>query len=697
MSPDRLRFTALAAALGFVAVLADCASSSSDPPGGRAGAAASSGGNAGAAISAAGAAGFPARGGSTGNSAGASNAGGTAGSVVEIEAGAAGAAGSGPDGGEWPGPAGWPANADLPYYPTNWDEPYRAQYHYTSPNGWLNDANGLWYYGGVYHLTFQTYPYTLTEGPKQWGHATSPDLIHWVTAPIALEPSHVPGDAWSGSTVIDLDNTSGLQTGKSPVLVTVYTATSVGTAIAYSNDLGLTWQAYSGNPLAIDGGDPHVFWYEPAQHWVCVTASSAGSRFFTSPDLKVWKQTGTSEFGLDCPDLYELPVDGVTSNTKWVLQRASGAYLVGQFDGNSFVADPGGPYNQDLGVGFYASQTYYRRTFPDPRTVQMAWINSNDLREPITAPFNQSLSFPVQLGLRTFPEGIRLTRSPIAEINELYGVTRHFGAQVLAANQNLLAGISAKTYDFELAVDVTKSTAKQIQFQLANKSFTYDIASRQLLGTALPTLSGAAPTLAPLNGIVTFRLLADWGQLELFGNDGELSYTRALGFTPEDASLSLSADGALALVSADFRALERAWPGVAALSSSQIDDADAATKYAGTWTNVADDRTYFESTCHVGSSAGTSVETTLTGTRFEWHGLKNDDLGKVAISVDGTVVLPSVDMYAPIRQIATIQIPTALAAGSHVVKVTVTGDKNPASNGTAMVHDFFESYVDAAP
>jgi fructan beta-fructosidase len=602
-------------------------------------------------------------------------------------------------GGNWAGDAGWGTDADFPYYPSNYDEPHRAQYHYTAPNGWINDVNGVWYYGGVYHLTTQAYPFTLAQGPKHWGHAISTDLIHWATAPIALDPGvNVPGDAWSGSTVVDVDNASGLQTGTAPVLVTVYTATSKGPCLAYSNDFGRTWQAYDQNPVNIVGGDPHVFWHEPTHRWVCATASVGNTTFYTSTDLKMWSKASSVAFGLDCPDIYELPVDGVATNTKWVLQQGSGEYLIGQFDGQTFTPDPGGPYAIDYGLGFYASQAFYRRTFPDARVVQMAWINSNDHVDPVTGPWNQAISFPVELRLKTEPQGVRVTRTPIAEIAGLYGATQHWSQQVLAQGHNLLAGLESKTFDLELVVNVTNSAAAAIQFQLANESFSYDITHQAFAGTTLETLSGASISLAPESGQVTFRILADWSQLELFGNNGEVSYTRSIGFTPADSSLSITADGPLSIVSADFRQLNRAWPGRAALSSAQLDDADPSTTYSvvsgGQPSVVTDDGAYLASTCHVLDGAGSFVQATVTGTRVEWHGLKNVDLGKVDISLDGQVVATNVDCYDPIRQIATLYSARGLTNGPHTLVVSANGTKNPASAGTAFVHDFFASYVD---
>jgi sucrose-6-phosphate hydrolase SacC (GH32 family) len=606
------------------------------------------------------------------------------------DAGDGGSKDAGAFGGDWPPDGGWGPNANLPYWPTNYDEPYRGQYFFTAPNGWLNDANGLWYYGGVFHLSYQAYPYTLQGLAKHWGHATSPDLVHWSTAPVMLDPGvNVPGDAWSGSTVVDVDNTSGLKTGTNPVLVTLYTATSKGTCLAYSNDLGVTWQPYAGNPLAIGDAnanndrDPHVFWHEPTHQWVCAHYDS-GIKFYTSPDLRTWTLQSNISFGFECPDMYELPVDGNSATTKWVVQDGSGSYLLGQFDGKTFTADPGGPYSMDVGPSFYASQTFYRRTFPDSRVVQMAWMrDSNAANIPFTAPWNQAISFPAELNLKTFPEGVRVTRSPIAEISTLYGQTQHFDAEMLPASTNLLSGITSKTYDFELVVDVTHSTASTIQFQLANDTFTYDIKNAQLLGSPLEAL----------NGQVKIRILADWEELAVFGNDGELSYTASFQFTPSDSSLSVTADGGLAIVSADFRQLNRAWPGKAALSSVQLDDADPSTQYSGAWSNLNNDSTYLASTAHVGTAAGSTVTAMLTGTRIEWHGLANVDLGYVDVSVDGAFV-KAVDTYSATRQLATLFVAPGLTNGPHTISVAANGMKNPASAGVALVHDFFASYVD---
>ncbi len=581
----------------------------------------------------------------------------------------------------------WGAGADYPYLLTNYDEPYRGQFHFTAPMGWLNDVNGVWYYGGLYHLAYQAYPYAL-EAPgdtKYWGHATSPDLIHWTHWPIMLDPGiNVPGAAWSGSTVVDSNDTSGFRTGGNPVFVSTYTATTIGTSVAYSNDLGVTWEPYASNPVAIGGHDPstrdpHVFWHAASHHWVCVYYEN-GISFYTSPDLRTWTKVSHIDFGFECPDFYQLPVDGNAADLRWVLQDASGTYLVGTFDGTTFTPDGTGSHQMDTSSQFYASQTFFRDTFPDQRVVQMAWMRGMD---GSTAPWNQSISFPAELKLETRPEGVRITRTPIAEIASLYGAVQHWGAQSVAAGVNPLQGLASQTYDLEVVIDIGATTATSIQLKVGNQTLVYDVTAQTLLGSAL----------SPRSGKLTLRVLVDWGQLEVFGNGGSFSYTASVPFSATDTSVALTGDGAISLVSADFRPLHRAWPGTAAASSAIIDDGAASVAYTGTAT-VANENRYFGGTVRVLVGQGSSVTATFTGTRVDWYGLKNVDLGWADVYIDGVLAVSGIDCYSPLRQNARLFTTAGLANASHTIQVVVNGTKNAASAGTALVHDYFVSYID---
>lgn len=452
------------------------------------------------------------------------------------------------------------------YPTTDYDENYRGQFHYSAQAGWINDVNGLWYYDGVYHLSYQHYPHGLQWGPMHWGRATSTDLIHWTQEPIMLEPNNdtdkdnianVPGMAFSGSVVVDVNNTSNLRTGANPVFVAIYTAAeTTGTCLAYSNDLGATWQNYAGNPVNVGSPskdasrDPHVLWHAPTNKWICLIYEN-GTTFYTSSDLKTWTKTSNVPFGFECPDFYELAVDGGATK-KWILQDASGKYLIGDFNGTAFTQTVTGEFLMDQGPDFYAAQTFYRPTLPDNRLIQMAWL-SHWGGGITTSPWARDITFPVELKLKTTADGIRLTRTPISEITSNYSSSVSFGAQVVPASTNLLADINSKCFDMTYEFDVANSTATEVVLQIANKSIVYNIASKTLLGK----------TLNPIANKVKIRVLADWSQLEVFGNDGIFSWTEQVAFTPTDESVSLTANGNLSLTSLVFNKVKRTWPIIA--------------------------------------------------------------------------------------------------------------------------------------
>ena len=230
----------------------------------------------------------------------------------------------------------------------------------------MNDPNGLVYYEGEYHLFYQYNPFGDKWGHMSWGHAVSPDLVHWKHLPLALaEENGVM--IFSGSAVMDWNNTSGFGKDGRPPMVVIYTGYRPADGlqfecIAYSNDKGRTWTKYAGNPVininSKDFRDPKVQWYEPTKSWIMTVSLSAQHkvRFYGSPNLKDW--TLLSEFGpaggtagvWECPDLFQVPVQG-TNEKRWVLAvnmnpgsiagGSGGQYFVGQFDGKQFTADPG--------------------------------------------------------------------------------------------------------------------------------------------------------------------------------------------------------------------------------------------------------------------------------------------------------------------------------------------------------------------
>jgi fructan beta-fructosidase len=284
---------------------------------------------------------------------------------------------------------------------------WQPKIHFNAPPNWINDPNGPIVLNGEYHLFFQTNPSGDEWGHMSWGHATSPDLVHWKHLPIAI-PEEKGTAIFSGSTVEDRDDTSGLcdNGGKkaSSCLVAIYTAASAEKQtqnLAYSGDGGATWTQFSGNPI-LDLGlkdfrDPKVFWHQTSKSWVMVVALSNQHKvqIYRSTDLRKWVLA--SEFGpagaiggvWECPDLFELPVydqDGNPAGTHWVLSvnvnpggPAGGSgdqYFVGQFDGSRFIEDhpDSGPHWVDWGKDFYAS-TSFSNTDLDHR-IWIAWMDN---------------------------------------------------------------------------------------------------------------------------------------------------------------------------------------------------------------------------------------------------------------------------------------------------------------------------------
>jgi sucrose-6-phosphate hydrolase SacC (GH32 family) len=312
-------------------------------------------------------------------------------------------------------------------------ESNRPQFHFTVKRGWSNDVNGPIFYKNQYHLFWQSFPFGLTwnTGFMYWGHAVSTDLVHWKELPHALMLDSL-GSPWSGSSVIDKNNDGGW--GKD-ALVLYYTAFDRISGkqvqcIAWSTDNCNTFQRFEGNPVidsnremdSNDTRDPHVFWYEPAKHWIMVLLEKDGMSFYQSKDMKKWEKQSRFKGLWECPDFFELAVDGNEQNKKWVLHGGSAEYYIGSFDGRKFTpeseklryCDEG---KEDEGDLLYASQSF--ANMPDNRCVQMAW---GRIQHP-GMPFTQMMLFPTEFSLKSTPLGIRLVANPVKEIELLHGKT----------------------------------------------------------------------------------------------------------------------------------------------------------------------------------------------------------------------------------------------------------------------------------
>lgn len=427
-------------------------------------------------------------------------------------------------------------------------EPLRQQFHFSAARGWLNDPNGLCYYNGEYHLFFQACPYTTRDSDKHWGHAVSTDLIHWKELGIALYPD-VLGPMWSGSAVVDWKNTSGFGINGKPPLVLAYTAAGAFVqCLACSND-GRTFTKYEKNPVVanISGGnrDPKVIWYEPTHQWVmCVYVGFPADgkngaqrerntvQFLTSPDLKKWTKTGEIDGFFECPDLFPLPVDGNANNVKWVLTAANSDYMVGQFDGQTFKPETR-KLRGNYGSGFYAAQTFSDIPASDGRRIQIGWLQ-------VPAPgmsFNQAMSVPLELKLISTPDGPRLTRWPVKELDSL---RENPMAERLAklppirhpSSDSRLWDIRVDFKPIDRTRDGVKLDPALEEFAVRGITVRYDAGRQELSVTDGKALHITAP--APLvRGRQRLEILADVSCFEIFASDG-LVYIPLASVPPGD-------------------------------------------------------------------------------------------------------------------------------------------------------------------
>ncbi|MBX3444046.1 MAG: GH32 C-terminal domain-containing protein [Planctomyces sp.] len=387
----------------------------------------------------------------------------------------------------------------------------RPEIHFTAPRGWLNDPNGMVFAEGEWHLYYQHNPYGWAWGNMHWGHAVSRNLVDWSNLPIALTPVRFGDWAFSGSAVVDEQNTSGWRDGESPLLVAAYTSTGRGECMIYSNDLGRTWTEYAGNPVVKhQGRDPRLLWHAPTNRWVMAVYTEAEGKqwiaFHHSPDLKSWTYASRIEGYFECPDLFELPVQGQAGDSKWVLYAADGRYVLGEFDGLEFRPD--GPKHQLWHGNFYAAQTF--SDAPENRRIQIGWGQGIEFPG---RPYNQQMTIPVELSLHSTPDGVRMAAAPVRELRENFGhAAARFAGEVTpgaAAVVNAQFGAS----DVEL---VTPAGAQgQLEVSVFGEPVVIDYDARTV------KVADVAP--APWNtqgDQLRLRIVADHGSLEAFVGEG---------------------------------------------------------------------------------------------------------------------------------------------------------------------------------
>jgi fructan beta-fructosidase len=433
-----------------------------------------------------------------------------------------------------------------------YQESLRPQFHFTArqwtmdrlnpgpkEEGWLNDLNGLIYYDGEYHLFAQRWW-------KCWLHAVSPDLIHWTELQPAFWEEKSESGAQSGTCVVDYKNTSGLSPDKStPPMVAFWSRNDNRTfCVTYSLDHGRTWKYYDKNPIMVyPERDPKVFWYAPGNHWVMMMYGNNQYHIFTSTNLLSWKdEQHPIPNSYECPDFFELPVDGNRSNLKWVLIQGNGNYSIGMFDGTEFKEETS-RYACDIGPNFYATQTWANTDTGDGRRIQVAWLRNSNFPE---MPFSQQVSFPCELSLRSTADGLRIFREPIKEIALLHHGQDSWTNKVLNANEELPLEPSGRL--FQIKAEVQIPPGARLTFNI--RGVTVILASNSIE-------SGTSPA-STQDQIKTVEILVDRTSIETFVNHGEISSTRFV--LPDRNGLAVRAEGGtVAIQSLTVYPLDSAW------------------------------------------------------------------------------------------------------------------------------------------
>jgi fructan beta-fructosidase len=444
-------------------------------------------------------------------------------------------------------------------------ERYRPQFHFSPAKNWTNDPNGMVFYKGEYHLFFQHNPSGINWGNMTWGHAVSPDMLHWRQLDHAIYPDKL-GTIFSGSAVVDWNNTAGFQTGDEKVIVCMYTSAGNTSSeskgqpftqsIAYSNDRGRTWTKYAKNPvlehIAANNRDPKVLWHASSQKWVMALYLDKNDyALFSSPNLKQWTKlcvvslSGASE----CPDFFELPVDGDAKNTKWAFWGANNNYCLGRFDGTTFTRDTE-MLPTHWGANRYAAQTFSDLPAADGRRIQIAWMAGGAYPR---MPFNQQMSFPVTLTLHTFPEGVRLCSLPVRELDSLHGRQHAWDDFALRPGENPLANVTGELFDIRL--DVKPGAATEVCLDIRGTPIQYQVKDKRL------SCLGKSAPVELADGRLAMQILVDRSSLEIFADDGRVNMAYCFLPPGDNKRLAVTARGGEATVqSLKVWELKSVWP-----------------------------------------------------------------------------------------------------------------------------------------
>ena len=415
-------------------------------------------------------------------------------------------------------------------------EQYRPIYHHTPAYGWMNDPNGMFYKDGVWNLYFQHNPYGSQWENMTWGHSTSTDLVHWKYEGDAVEPDAL-GTVFSGSAVVDMENTSGFGKG---AVIALYTSAgeSQTQSLVYSTDNGKTFHKFEGNPIITsnvpDFRDPHMFWNEDIKKWNMIMAVGQHMEIYSSDNLKDWKYE--SSFGekygnhggvWECPDLMKLKVRG-TDKEKWMLicninpggpsGGSATQYFVGDFDGYKFTCEskPEVTKWMDYGKDHYATVTFDNA--PEGRRVAIAWMSNWQYANQVpTQQYRSGNSIPRDLGLFEYKGE---TYCSVVPSPEMTAARSKKAGKKLTASCEMVVNLKGNA-----TITLSNDKGEKVVMNYDAKAETFSM-DRTKSGKMDFSKDFAAVTKAPTYGKISqLRIFIDKSSIEVLDADGKMSMT----------------------------------------------------------------------------------------------------------------------------------------------------------------------------
>ena len=487
-----------------------------------------------------------------------------------------------------------------------YQEFHRPQFHFTPESKWMNDPNGLYYHKGKYHLFYQYFPDSIVWGPMHWGHAESNDLLHWKHLPIALFPDSL-GYIFSGGAIVDKNNTSKLGTNDNPPIIATFTHHDIAgekaktndfqkQSIAYSLDGGYEWIKYAGNPVIPntqkikDFRDPKVVWHEPSQKWILVLAAYDRVKFYASANLIDWEFL--SDFGVEgdkrlweCPDLFPMKVEG-TNEYKWVLivsiqknapnDGTATSYFVGHFDGTVFKSEVENQEWLDWGTDNYAFVTWNNVPKDDGRILGIGWMSNWQYAQIVpTENWRSAMTLPRELTLVKSKSKYSLHGLPIREFQTLRGASTALNQLEIIGEKVLEGSFSASQVELDITVNLKKTTANSFGIKLQNelgenilikfdkregKMFVDRTNSRKHKFSEDFFKNIHSAPIAFEKDKMNIRLIIDAASVEIFINNGELSFTSIFFPSKEFSTISLFANnGTFNIINAEIHPLKSIW------------------------------------------------------------------------------------------------------------------------------------------